>query len=195
MKYYGKTIIIGILSICAIAHCAAKTASQKMTKAEYAEEYKALKKSLDLPNEELTATETLEAIAVKFAKAFDETDNRLGRLSDRTKTLEIASHEMERKMEDAERRLKSIEERLASIEERVELHDKDLTKIFNWADKIDGEIHNEFGNGIGSKVAQLDKQVNNWCDGLEKQMENLRSVVNSHAADIRSLFQAINSMR
>lgn len=195
-----KLIITVAILIVALPSISANYSAsrRKSAKSPYAEQYRVLKKSLELDKEELSQTELLEAVAVKFAGMFDQANTMIERLSARTLALEAENRMLKARLDENEKRLANAEKRIEDAEARLKSFDDDLNKAFKWMNKADGDLYNEIGFGIGAKVKKLDSQVNkldaqvnNWCNGLNVQMDNLRSIVNANSRNIQTLWDSI----
>ena len=182
--------------IVAFPSVSAASPSQKckVVKSPYAEQYRILKKSLELDKESLSQTEALEAVAVKFAGMFDRASDMIERLSARTAALEAENILLKARLDKSERRISENEKRIEDLEARVKVFDGDLDKVFRWMNKADDDLYNEYSpsqTAIGAKLKKLDGQVNNWWTGLNAQMDKLCSAVNVNSENIKVLWNSI----
>ena len=182
--------------IVAFPSVSAANPSQKrmVVKSPYAEQYRILKKSLELDKESLSQIEALEAVAVKFAGMFDRASDMIERLSARTAALEAENILLKARLDKSERRISENEKRIEDLEARVKVFDDDLDKVFKWMNKANDDLYNEYSlsqTAIGAKLQKLDGQVNNWWTGLNAQMNTLRSAVYVNSENIKVLWNSI----
>lgn len=176
-------------------------------RAVYAAAYQELRKGLlDKDGDDMSATEALEAVTVKFSQAFDRTDERLDQMARRTKSLEDDAAQMKRWQRDAEAFIEKLEKRVKALEERVSAQESDLTKLFDWARDTEDDLHN--GVRYGSTKSQIDtltKQMNDEVGGvtglpgrikrLETAAGNIENSINDHAVTLRNIINALSRMR
>lgn len=189
-----KKIIIAVATFVVVIHSLSANQlkqNPKSAKLPYAKQYRILKETFKLDKDELSRTETLEAVVVKFAELFERTNVLIAQQTERISALEAENFKLKVKLDESEKRI-------ANAEARLKLFDDDLNKVFKWMNKVDDDLYNEIGFGIGGRVKRiegklekLDAQINNFYNGLEAQIDRLRSAVNANSQNIQSLWNSI----
>lgn len=184
---FVAALIVAFPSVCADG----PKQKRKPSRSPYAEQFQTLKKSFELDKDELSETEALEAVSVKLAATLDRAADVIAQLSARTVALENENLQLKTRLAGSEKRIKDLEARADAV-------DGDLDKLFAWMNKANDDLYNEafvFRSAIGAKLDKLDGQVNNWCNGLNAQMNRLRSTVNANSQNIQTLWNSLNFRR
>ena len=160
---------------------------------EYAVEYDRLKSGLlGKLGDDMGEVEALQAIAVQFSRAFSKTEERLNKLERSTVSLQDDMDKVRQWSQSVNGQIDDHEKRIKTLEGQIKIHDEDMTKLFDWSNVVEDELHSTIKiGGIRSDVESLKKNLRNASElinGLDKDVSN-------NAAAIRDLAAAINSLR
>lgn len=150
--------------------------------------YEALKRNLGIKDEELSRTDVLEIIAVKFAGILDKLSADVACNANNIKILEQNTLALEQRIQANEKKLKDQDVKIRTM-------DSDLTKLFDWQYKVDNELYKT--DGMCWRMDQVERSVkSNESDIeiLDKAIRNQKAVNESQDNDIRELAWAIRRL-
>lgn len=154
----------------------------------YKLKYKELKQSLKLEVEELTPTEVLEVIAVRYAEMFDKAQENFIAIDNRLSALEI-------ELANVKKSLGQTAMRVDKAEEAIKAQNDDLDKLFSWTSKIENELFDGVSYGAGQSIKSSVLQNARGVDDNASDVQKLKIELQNHARAINSLDAAVRSLK
>jgi len=161
----------------------------------YKLKYKELKKSLQVNDKDLTPTEVLEEIALRYAEMFDKAQENFASLDQRVSQLERDSAIIRDELVKTIGRVDKAEKNIAMLTQTVKDQNADLDKLFSWSEKVEDELFNGISLGaIGGLRQEVKNNKQNISDN-SSDIKTLSSQLQSQARAINELGFAIRSLR